>query len=145
MVGNKKELEVNFCDAFLNKVIAKKGFENKIRYLLEDFFFNEGWASKTNKKHLKEGYNQQFTYNYDTIRHFIEDAVRFSIREFTITEHNVKIMDKKEFIEECQKFNGQIENFDDVLVHIKRLQHCKICKESYWDKICPKCVDKLGN
>ena len=75
---DKKE-EVNFCDGFLKKVADKQGFENKIRYLLKDFFFHEGWASKTNPKCMKEGYNAQHTYNNNTIEHFIEDFVRFAV------------------------------------------------------------------
>jgi len=76
--------EIDFCKEFLDKVCNKGEFKNKVIYLLEDFFFDEGWASKTNKKHMKEGYSQQYTYNYDTIRHFIEDFVRWSQREFDL-------------------------------------------------------------
>ncbi len=80
----EKEIEVNFCDAFLEKVSNEQGFENKVRYLLKDFFYNEGWASKTNPKHMKEGYNAQHTYNNNDIDHFIEDFTRWALREFKI-------------------------------------------------------------
>ena len=49
--------EINFCKSFIDKVVDKKGFENKFRYLLEDFFFNEGWASKTNPNAQKKGFS----------------------------------------------------------------------------------------
>ena len=79
-----KEEEINFCKSFVDKVADRIGFENKVRYLLEDFLFEEGWASKTNKKHMKEGYSQQYTFNYSTMRHFVEDFVRWSQREFKL-------------------------------------------------------------
>lgn len=72
---------INFCKAFADKIADIHGFENKVRYLLEDFFFEEGWASKTNKTAMKKGFTQQYTYNYSTIRHFIEDFVRCSEKE----------------------------------------------------------------
>lgn len=83
----KEKPEVNFCSAFLQKIIQKQGFENKVRYLLEDFFFDEGWASKTNPKAGKNGNSHQYTYNYSTIRHFIEDFVRWSQRELKIMQN----------------------------------------------------------
>jgi len=86
---SKEEPEINFCKGFIDKISEKQGFENKIRYLLEDFFLEEGWASKTNKKAMEEGYSQQYTYNYSSIRHFIEDMVRFSVREFKIAQEGV--------------------------------------------------------
>jgi hypothetical protein len=74
--------DINFCKDFADKIARVQGFENKVRYLLEDFFFDEGWASKTNKNAMKEGYSQQYTYNHSDIKHFIEDFIRFSVREF---------------------------------------------------------------
>lgn len=68
--------KINFCKSFLDKVAEKQGITNKLRYLLEDFFYEEGWMSKTNPKAMKEGYHQEFKYSKESIAHFIEDAVR---------------------------------------------------------------------
>ncbi len=76
------EEELNFCEAFYQKTCGVQGIDNKTRYLLEDFFYNEGWASQTNPKVAKEGYSQQYTYNKSTIAHFIEDFVRLFKKEF---------------------------------------------------------------
>jgi len=70
------------CEDFVNKIIETEGYENKVRYLLEDFFFEEGWASKTNAKVMKDGYTAQHTYNNNQIKHFIEDFVRWSKKEY---------------------------------------------------------------
>jgi len=78
------EPELNFCKAFLEKVAGKQGVENKARYLLEDFFYDEGWMSKTNPKSMKEGYHQEFTYSKSSIAHFIEDFVRLFGREWEV-------------------------------------------------------------
>lgn len=67
----------NFCKAFGEKVVNIKGLENKMRFFLEDFFFNEGWASRSNPRLQKEGYSARLTYNESTIKHFIEDFVRY--------------------------------------------------------------------
>ena len=74
--------ELNFCKAFMEKVAGKQGIENKARYLLEDFFYHEGWMSKTNPKSMKEGYHQEFTYSKSQIAHFIEDFVRLFEKEW---------------------------------------------------------------
>ncbi len=82
---------INFCEAFAEKVADKMGFENKVRYLLEDFFFKEGWASRTNPEVQKEGYSAQLKYNGSTIKHFIEDFVRWSQLELKeLQEKNLK-------------------------------------------------------
>lgn len=70
------------CDAFIAKISGEQGIDNKARYLLEDFFYEEGWASKTNASAMKEGFHQQFTYNKSRIAHFIEDFVRLFKEEF---------------------------------------------------------------
>lgn len=70
------------CDAFIQKICGVQGIDNKTRKLLEDFFYEEGWASKTNSEAMKEGYHQQFTYNKSSIAHFIEDFVRTMKIEF---------------------------------------------------------------
>lgn len=70
------EEETNFCKAFAEKVAGVQGVENKARYLLENFLFEEGWASKTNPKAMKEGYHQTYTYTKSSLSHFIEDFVR---------------------------------------------------------------------
>ena len=87
--------EINFCKGFADKVADKQGFENKVRYLLEDFFFEEGWANKNNKKVMKEGYSQQYSYNYSTIRHFIEDFVRLSKLEFGKAQEKIELPKKR--------------------------------------------------
>lgn len=69
--------EMNFCKSFADKVAMEQCNENKIRHLLEDFFFNEGWASKTNPNLKATGHNAQLTYNEDSIKHFIEDFIRW--------------------------------------------------------------------
>lgn len=74
--------QIDFCKPVLDRVIGKKTFELKMRYQLETFFFHEGWASMTNPKNGKDGYTSQHTYNDDTIKHFIEDMVRWSRYEF---------------------------------------------------------------
>lgn len=80
----ERNLEVNFCNAFLQKIEGKHTIENKLRYLLEDFFYAEGWMSKTNPKAMKEGYHQEFTYSKANISHFIEDSVRLFKREWEL-------------------------------------------------------------
>ena len=74
--------EINFCRSFADKVMALQVIENKSRFLLEDFFYNEGWASKTNKNAMKKGFHQQYTFNKSIIAHFIEDFVRLIQKEF---------------------------------------------------------------
>ena len=81
---NQKEPEVNFCDAFLDKVSGRQGIGIKTRHLLENFFFEEGWASRTNPKVQKEGYSATLTYTQSTIKHFIEDFTRLFEREWEI-------------------------------------------------------------
>ena len=71
-----REVEINFCKAMTEKVAGKQGIDNKLRYLLEDFFYEEGWASKTNAKAMKDGHHQMFSYTKQDIGHFIEDCVR---------------------------------------------------------------------
>jgi hypothetical protein len=82
----KKEIEINFCTAFVKKITDIQGIENQVRYLVDDFLFEEGWASKGNPKDGKDGYSHQYTYNYSNLRHFTEDIVRFIIREFRIEQ-----------------------------------------------------------
>lgn len=82
--------ELTLCESFVKKVGAIGGFENKVRYHLEDFFFREGWASHTNPLNGKEGFSHQWTYNYDTLRHFIEDFVRWSKIEFDKSIHSTE-------------------------------------------------------
>lgn len=74
--------KINFCEGFIQKICGKQGIENKTRYLLEDFFYQEGWSSMTNPKAMKEGHHQEFTYPKSTIAHFIEDFVRLIQHEF---------------------------------------------------------------
>lgn len=81
------------CNAFVEKICGKQSIDNKTRYLLEDFFYGEGWASKTSSKAMKKGYDQQFTYNKSNIAHFIEDFVRLF---------------KKEFDDECKKIKDAL-------------------------------------
>jgi hypothetical protein len=82
----EKKQEINFCMALIDKIANVQGLENQVRYLVEDFLFDEGWASKGNKKVGEEGYSHQYTYNYSSLRHFTEDIVRFIIREFRIEQ-----------------------------------------------------------
>jgi len=90
------EPEINFCKAFMEKVAGKQGIENKTRYLLEDFFYEEGWMSKTNPKCMKEGQHQEFTYSKSSIAHFIEDFTRNFEREWEFEwKKVVKGMGKK--------------------------------------------------
>ena len=78
-VEERKEraAKIGVCNAFLAKLIGRGTIKNKVRYLLEDFFFDEGWAGRTNPNNGKNGYNTQHTYNDDTIKHFIEDFTRW--------------------------------------------------------------------
>ena len=81
--------EINYCKSFADKIAGKIGIKVKLRYLLDDFFFNEGWAARTNPKVHKEGYTAQLTYNEETIKHFIEDCVRHFAREFELEVNTV--------------------------------------------------------
>ena len=139
-IMSKEEPEINFCKDFVDKISDKKGFENKIRYLLEDFFFNEGWASHTNPKNGKEGYSHQYTYNYDTIRHFIEDMVRFSVREFKIAQQGSLIKPIS------GKYPSKKET--DSRVIMVKCQNCKLNEvavikdQPYFGIICGECSKK---
>lgn len=92
-----EEQEVNFCSAFAEKIASQQGIENKTRYLLEDFFFDEGWASKTNPNCMKEGYSATLTYNKSTVSHFIEDFTRLIEGEFKIELKKIEEMIRDEY------------------------------------------------
>jgi hypothetical protein len=76
-----KEKEINYCKSFTDHLTDKIGFENKVRYLLENFLFEDGWASKGNQNVGKDGYSHQYCYNYADLRHFVEDMVRWAVEQ----------------------------------------------------------------
>lgn len=76
---------IGVCDSFLAKLIGKQGIKNQVLYLLNDFFFDEGWSSMTNPESMKEGYNASHTYNNDSINHFIEDFTRWITDEWEVS------------------------------------------------------------
>ena len=84
IINKHNHKDIPNCKEFTQKIIAIGSFENKVRYLLEDFFFKEGWSKRTNPKNMKEGYNSELTYNEDIIKHFIEDFIRFAKKEYEI-------------------------------------------------------------
>lgn len=82
--------EVNFCSVWVESLAGKHSMNNKLRYMLETFLYEEGWASKTNDKVMKKGYHQQYTYNKQDIAHFIEDTVRVFEREWELEWDKIK-------------------------------------------------------
>lgn len=81
----RKELaaKIGVCDAFLAKTIGHLTIENKVKYLLSNFFYDEGWSSHTNPKARKDGFNCEHTYNDNSIEHFIEDFTRWIKHEWS--------------------------------------------------------------
>ena len=84
----------DYCQAFADKITNERNFENKFRHLLEDFFFEEGWCSKTNPKIKVEGFDSEHTYKDANIKHFIEDCVRWSKQEREGQDKRIGVKDE---------------------------------------------------
>lgn len=85
------EDKINFCDVWVERLAGKMSMENKLRYMLETFFYGEGWASHTNFEAMKKGLSMQYTYNKSSIAHFIEDTVRVFQREWDLEWKKIKL------------------------------------------------------
>lgn len=101
----------------MDRVIDIKTFELKIRFQLEKFFFGEGWASRTNPNNAEKGFTHTWTYNDDTIKHFIEDMVRWSKLEFRVSQ-DAWIKYNKEIADNLLK-NVHIEKLDGQELQLK--------------------------